>query len=245
MKLKNVYLSLRKAKQAVSHPKCCAVIVAAGSASRMQGIDKICADLCGKPVLYHTVKAFSDCAMIDEIVVVCRKDRIETVQNILRGMNKVRLLVPGGATRTESVFKGVSAVSEQADLVAIHDGARPLVSDEIIRNTIEKAVLFGAAAPAIPVKDTIKLSHEGVIAKTVDRSKLCAIQTPQVFDRDYIKGALSDAIENHTAITDDCSAIEQIGGQVHLTEGSEENIKITTPFDLVLAKTILEGRKMQ
>jgi 2-C-methyl-D-erythritol 4-phosphate cytidylyltransferase len=210
----------------------------------MQGIDKITQMLCGKPVLYHTIKAFEDCPMIDRIVVVCRKDRMDEIQNIAKRFHKVNLLVPGGKTRTESVFAGVCAVSEDCDYVAVHDGARPLVTNEVIVKAVEKAETFGAAAPAIPVKDTIKISTQGVVDKTLDRSKLFAIQTPQVFDVDLLRGALQSAIEKNIPLTDDCSAVEAIGGQVHLTDGSEENIKITTPFDLKIAKSILEGREI-
>lgn len=244
MKLKNLYLSLQNAKRAVSHPKCAAVIVAAGNASRMQGIDKITHKLCGKPVIYHTIRAFEQCSVIDEIVLVCRKDRIDEVQEIAKRFRKVSLIVPGGKTRTESVFAGVSAIAETVEYVAIHDGARPLVPLEVIQKAVHKAETFGAAAPAIPVKDTLKLSVLGVIEKTVDRSKLFAVQTPQVFDVDLIKGALQNAISKNLPLTDDCSAVEAIGGQVHLTDGSEENIKITTPFDLKLAAIILEGREL-
>ena len=244
MKIKNLYTSIRSAKRAIAHPHCTAVIVAAGSASRMRGIDKITEKLCGKPVLYHTVKTFSECCMIDEIVIVCRKDRIDDIQSICKGIKKVRLLIPGGETRTHSVYAGVMAASEKSELIAVHDGARPLVSNEIICRTAEKAAHFGAAAPAIPVKDTIKQAKDGVIERTMERSSLYAVQTPQIFDADLLKGALTNALQKKLPITDDCSAVEAIGGQVHLVKGSEENIKITTPFDLKLAKLILEGRDL-
>ena len=225
-------------------PYCAAVGVAAGSAPRMNGIDKMMADLRGEPVLLHTLRAFDQCSCIDEIIVVTRDDLVLAVDEMCRKyqLDKVKQVILGGDERTNSVMAGLDCVSEHAGLVAIHDGARPLVSPEIIEKTVEKAAQTGAAAPAIPMKDTVKVARRGVIEATPDRRSLVAIQTPQVFDVDLVRGALFKAEQEGISVTDDCSAVERLGMKIHLTEGSDENLKITTPIDLVLAEAILDRR---
>ena len=243
MKLKKLYCKALRLKRRIRHPYCAAVIVAAGTATRMQGGGKILATICGEPVLTGSLRAFDACVLIDEIVVVARKEELEAVAALCRDYKKVRAVVCGGASRPESVAAGIAAVSEYTELVAVHDGARPFVTDRIICDAAAKAAKFGAAAPAVPVKDTIKLSHNGVIVQTPERKHLFAVQTPQVFDYDLLRAALQNALEKKLPITDDCSAVEALGMQVHLTDGSEENIKITTPLDLELAQTILKRRR--
>ena len=178
MNLSKLAGALVKAKR----PYCTAVIVAAGSSSRMGGTDKLSASLGGKPVLLRTLQVFPACPCIDEIVVVVR--------------------------------------------------------------TVHKAAQVGAAAPAIPLKDTIKRVGKGVVVETPPREELVGIQTPQVFDKDFIEGALFQALEQGILLTDDCSAAERLGMAVHLTEGSEKNVKITTPLDLALANLIWEERQV-
>lgn len=232
----------RQVKTKLTRPSCAAVIVAAGSATRMGGIDKVLAELEGLPVLSRTLRVFDDHAMIDSIIVVAREDQMEKISRVCSPYQKVRIVVPGGKSRQESVMRGLAAVPDGTQLVAIHDGARPLVTPEIIEKAILKAEKFGAAAPAIPVKDTIKVSKNGGVDETPERKTLFAVQTPQVFDRELIVGALQSAMEKRIALTDDCSAVESLGGTVMLTEGSEENIKITTPLDLEIAALILKRR---
>lgn len=232
----------RQVKTKLTRPSCAAVIVAAGSATRMGGIDKVLAELEGLPVLSRTLRVFDDHAMIDSIIVVAREDQMEKISRVCSPYQKVRIVVPGGKSRQESVMRGLAAVPDGTQLVAIHDGARPLVTPEIIEKAILKAEKFGAAAPAIPVKDTIKVSKNGGVDETPERKTLFAVQTPQVFDRELIVGALQSAMEKRIALTDDCSAVEALGGTVMLTEGSEENIKITTPLDLEIAALILKRR---
>lgn len=237
---------LRKAlriRRRLSHPYCAAIIVAAGSATRMGGTDKITAQLGGMPVICRTLEAFDHAPQVDEIIVVARPEQLDTICALSAAYPKVRLVVPGGADRMQSVMNGLREISPQTALVAVHDGARPLVSDEIIANTIAKAAKFGAAAPAIAVKDTIKVSSTGAVEATPDRKTLHAVQTPQVFDADLLRGALASAQKNGLPLTDDCSAVEALGMPVQLTDGSEENLKITIPLDLVLAEAILEGRR--
>lgn len=130
----------------------------------------------------------------------------------------------------------------EADLIAIHDGARPLVPQEVIRDTVTRAALTGAAAPAIPLTDTIKRTEDGLVVETVDRSQLWAVQTPQVFEAGLIKAATKKAIDDGELLTDDCGSVERLGMKVTLTSGSRENIKITTPLDLVLGEAILQAR---
>ena len=242
MELSKLYKDVRYVRRKLKHPHCAAVIVAAGQATRMGGLDKILTKIGGMPVICRTLEAFDHNEMIDEIIVVVRQERMESVSELCAAYPKVRMVVPGGATRLESVRAGVAAVSEKTKLVAVHDGARPLVCDDVISNTVAKAAKFGAAAPAIHVKDTIKVSSSGAIDETPDRKTLYAVQTPQVFDCDLLKGALQNAVDKHLDVTDDCSCVEAIGMKVQLTDGSEENIKITTPLDLELAELILRKR---
>ena len=221
--------------------RCCgAVIVAAGSASRMGGIDKVMAPVGGEPMIVRTVRAFQDCDAIREIVVVTREDLIRPITSLLSSMDKVIAVVAGGASRQESVHLGLNTLSKKVQLAAIHDGARPLVSYEVIDRTVRAANTYGAAAPAIPVKDTIKRVQGGVVTDTPDRASLRAVQTPQVFDFDLLRGALKKAKEERAQVTDDCSAVERMGFCVKIVEGDERNIKVTTPMDLKIAEMLLE-----
>lgn len=222
---------------------CGAVIVAAGSASRMGGIDKVMAPLGGEPMILRTVRAFEDCEAVKEIVIVTRKDLMGPIAELCSGFTKIRSVVQGGSSRQESVKLGLLAFSKEVRLAAVHDGARPLVSGELIDKVIRAAHSYGAAAPAIPVKDTIKVFEGGFIAATPDRSTLRAVQTPQVMDRDLLLGALEKAEQEGIALTDDCSAVEHIGMRVRLVEGEERNLKVTTPLDLKIAELLLEEKK--
>lgn len=226
---------------------CAAVIVAAGTSSRMMGTDKILYPLNGEPLIAHTIRAFQAVPEITQIVVVTRAELLDEMKSLCDqyAFDKVTEIVAGGENRIESVMNGLDRVSKNTQYAAIHDGARPFVSETIIRNTVGKAMEYHAAAPAVPVKDTIKMACGHIVTHTPDRSLLFAVQTPQVFDYDLLRGALSKAVKEKTPVTDDCSAVEAIGMSVYLTEGSDENIKITTPTDLILAKAILESRGAQ
>ena len=219
---------------------CGAVIVAAGNASRMGGIDKVMAELGGEPMIVHTVRAFARCDAIKEIVVVTRPDLITRITSLCAGFPKVQAVVAGGKDRQESVELGLNALSAKVRLAAIQDGARPLITDAVIDRTVRAANTYGAAAPAIAVKDTVKVVTGGVVTTTPDRSSLRAVQTPQVFDFDLLRGALKHARQSGAAITDDCSAVEQMGFSVKIVEGDERNIKVTTPMDLHVAQLLLE-----
>ena len=232
-----------RARKVLPIQYCGAVIVAAGSASRMGGIDKVMAPLGGEPMILRTVRAFEDCETVKEIVIVTRKDLMGPIAELCSGFTKIRSVVQGGSSRQESVKLGLLAFSKEVRLAAVHDGARPLVSGELIDKVIRAAHSYGAAAPAIPVKDTIKVFEGGFIAATPDRSTLRAVQTPQVMDRDLLLGALEKAEQEGTALTDDCSAVEHIGMRVRLVEGEERNLKVTTPLDLKIAELLLEEKK--
>lgn len=222
---------------------CGAVIVAAGSASRMGGIDKVMASLGGAPMIQRTVRQFQDCDAVSEIVVVTREDLILPITDLCRQMPKVRAVVAGGASRQESVRLGLNALSAGVQLIAIHDGARPLVTWQVIDRAIRAANTYGAAAPAIPVKDTIKVVQGGVVERTPDRATLYAVQTPQVFDIDLLRGAMEKVEQEKLSVTDDCSAVEQLGMRVKIVEGDERNLKVTTPLDLKIAQMLLEEMK--
>ena len=219
---------------------CGAVIVAAGSASRMGGIDKVMAPLGGEPVIVRTVRAFQECDAIREIVIVTRQELIVPIMDLCQRFDKVKAVVCGGSSRPESVENGLSVLSGDVKLAAIQDGARPLVTWQVIDRTVRAAHTYGAAAPAVPVKDTIKEIQGGIVANTPDRSALRAVQTPQVFDIDLLRGALKKAAQENIPITDDCSAVELLGASVRLVEGDERNLKITTPLDLKIAQLLLE-----
>lgn len=231
------------ARKVLPLKKCGAVIVAAGSASRMGGIDKVMAPLGGEPMICRTVRAFQDCDAIKEIVIVTREDLILPITQLCTAFTKVRAVVRGGSSRQESVKLGLSAFSEKMELAAVHDGARPLISQAVIDRTVRAAHTYGGAAPAIPVKDTIKVYEGGFIASTPDRETLRAVQTPQVFDLDLLRGALEKAEKDGAAVTDDCSAVECLGMKIRLVEGEERNLKVTTPMDLKIAEMLLEEQQ--
>lgn len=230
----------RIARKLLKLKYCGAVIVAAGNASRMGGVDKVMAPLGPDPVIVHTVRCFQQCDAIREIVVVTREDLIAPIMELTQQFPKLQAVVLGGNSRDESVKLGIEALSDRCQLVAVQDGARPLVSDQLIDRVVRAANTYGAAAPAIAVKDTIKVVQAGVVESTPDRSTLRAVQTPQVFDLDLLHSALILAQRDGASITDDCSAVERMGMKVKMVEGDERNIKITTPMDLKIAQLLWE-----
>ena len=230
----------RIARKALKLRYCGVVIVAAGSASRMGGIDKVMAPLKGEPMIVHTVRAFQDCDAIREIVIVTRPDLIQPIAGLTRDMDKVKAVVAGGASRQESVSLGLNTLSEKVKLAAVQDGARPLVTWQLIDRVVRAANSYGAAVPVIPVKDTIKVTDSALVISTPDRSTLRAVQTPQVFDFDLLRGAMKKVQEEKLEVTDDCSAVETLGFKVKTVEGDERNLKVTTPFDLKIAELLME-----
>ena len=230
----------RPARKLLKLQPCGAVIVAAGSATRMGGIDKVMANLGGEPMIARTVRAFQNCDAITSIVIVTREDLIRPISDLCRDMKKVAAVVAGGKSRQESVHLGLNALPKGTKLAAVHDGARPLVSWQVIDRVVRAANTYGAAAPAIPVKDTIKVVEGRLVKETPDRSSLMAVQTPQVFDFDLLRGALRKAEEDGAQVTDDCSAVERTGMRIKIVEGDERNLKVTTPMDLKIAELLLE-----
>ncbi|MBR5203060.1 MAG: 2-C-methyl-D-erythritol 4-phosphate cytidylyltransferase [Clostridia bacterium] len=223
-----------------------AVIVSAGNSTRMGGINKQFLEINGVPVLVHTLQVFDESDHIDEIVVVTRESDIEDVKALItsHNINKVSKVVKGGETRQISVLNGVVSTSDDADYVAIHDGARPLVTTKVIDDTLEQAILYGAAATGVRVKDTVKqVNDKNDIVATPDRSYLRFIQTPQIFDKSLYIDAVN-TVENSKDFTDDCMLIEAYGQIVRFVDGDYENIKITTPEDVELAESYLKRREV-
>ena len=227
-------------------PRCAALVAAAGTSSRMGGVDKMMEVLDGVPVLARTLMALQAAQSVDEIIVATREESLVEISRLCRtyGVTKCTKVVRGGETRVHSVFLAAMEASPETKLLAVQDGARPLVTPELIDRVVAAAARCGAAAPAVPVKDTVKVVKDGgAVEATLDRSSLRAVQTPQVFEASVLKAALQSALEEQAPITDDCSAVERLGKVVFLVEGDEENLKITTPTDLLLAEAILQGRE--
>ncbi len=222
-----------------------AVIVSAGNSTRMGGINKQFFELDGSPVIVNTITMFQRCNMIDEIIIVTRECDIGEIAKLVEkyDFNKVSNIVLGGETRQLSVYEGVTSTSNIADLVVIHDGARPLVTVKVIEETIKAAAEFGAAATGVKVKDTVKVVDDNDnIIDTPDRAYMRFIQTPQVFDKKLYLNAVK-TVENSKDFTDDCKLIEAYGRTVKFVDGDYENIKITTPEDIELAESYLKRRR--
>src|SRR3972149_3203229 len=222
-----------------------AVIVSAGKGLRfMEGKKKQFYFLEGKPILAHTLDKFETCSLIRSVrLVVGQEDMDYCLKEIVEKyrFQKVSKIVPGGKRRQESVKNGIDALPGDADIVAIHDGVRPLVTQAMIEDSIHSAVRYGAVILAMPVKDTIKMSNpDGTVLKTLDRESLWQAQTPQTFQLKVIKEAHHRATEEGFVGTDDASLVERIGVKVHILPGSYTNIKITTPEDFVLANLFLK-----
>lgn len=223
-------------------PQVAAVIVAAGASERMGGQDKIFTQLCGRPLLSWSLDVFQSCPGIDRIVLVVSEKRLELAQELVAGGDwpKVKAVCTGGKRRRDSVAQGLSRAAG-CQWVAIHDGARPLVSSQIIEAGLEAARECGAAVAAVPVKDTIKaVGRDSLIKGTPPRQSLWLAQTPQIFRMDIIEEA-HRRVEGEA--TDDASLVEQLGYPVKVYMGSYENLKVTTPEDIVLAEAYLISRK--
>ena len=229
-----------------NHPYCAALVPAAGRSRRMGGTDKLTALLGGEPVLHRTLWALDNARLVDEIVVAASPDRLEEIAALCvrAGVKKPLHVVEGGESRAQSVLMAALAASDRCELLAVHDGARPLIRGEQVDDMVRLGQKTYAAAPALPVTDTVKVADTaGVVQSTPDRSSLYAVQTPQVFQANLLKAALQSAVEANAEITDDCSAVERLGKTVYLAPGWRENIKITTQEDLMLAETFLRERE--
>lgn len=221
-----------------------AVIVSAGNSTRMGGVNKQFLEILSKPVIAHTVTAFENCKSIDEIVIVTRKCDIDSVKKICEdySLSKVTAVVEGGETRQLSVLNGVKNTRQNADFVLIHDGARPLITEKVIEDTLKVAINCGAAATGVKVKDTVKMVDcNDRIVDTPDRNFLRFIQTPQIFEKSLYLTAV-ETVENSRDFTDDCKLIEAMGKTVRFVEGDYQNIKITTPDDIAIAEAYLKRK---
>lgn len=205
--------------------------------------------LMDKPVIYYSLAAFESCALIDEIILVCGAGEEEQCRQEIAErfhFRKIAAIVPGGKERYHSVYEGLKAAGDECGIVLIHDGARPVINDDIIRRLLDEVAVSHACVAGMPVKDTIKISgFEGFVEETLPRERLWMIQTPQVFDYRLILDAYQKVIHEkpQVKITDDAMILEYAGGaRVKLVEGSYENLKITTPEDLILAEAILKKR---
>lgn len=219
-----------------------AIILAGGKGKRMgKDISKQFILVKNKPIIYYTIKKFSDCKLIDEIILVLPKDEIEYCKKeVLEKYSlKVDKIIEGGKERQDSVYNGLKAL-KNSDIVLIHDGARPFVSEKIILDGIENAKKYGAAAPGVMPKDTIKVKDDFSFSKeTLKRESLIAIQTPQVFKKDIIVKCHERVRENNVSVTDDTMVVEKYGYKVYLYDGDYTNIKVTTPEDLILCEYLV------
>ena len=243
--MKKLFSKLFHKKKKEAHPFCSAIVAAAGSSRRMEGENKLLLPLDGIPVLARTLMALNGAELVDEIVVAVREEDLLPTGDLCRiyGVSKPVKIVRGGETRLASVLAASLECREDAAFLAVHDGARPLADPALIDRVVALAHRTNAAAPAVPVKDTIKVIRDNVVVSTPPREELRAIQTPQVFDAQLLRAALQAAAASGVEVTDDCSAVERLGKEVHLTEGSYENLKITTPEDLLLAEGLLRRRE--
>jgi 2-C-methyl-D-erythritol 4-phosphate cytidylyltransferase len=222
----------------MTKPNVSAIIVAAGESQRMKGVDKVLAPLAGRPVIAHVLKAFDQCQSIDNIVLVVNAKSQKDCEQLLVGLSKPIEVCIGGKRRQDSVAAGLKLIKD-SDWVVIHDGARPLVTKELIEAGLVAAKETGAAVAAVPVTDTIKVADEDrIVMGTPPRQNLWAVQTPQVFGFDIITKAYRQA---QGEATDDASLVERAGYRVKLYPGSYDNIKITRPSDLLIAGALLKG----
>jgi 2-C-methyl-D-erythritol 4-phosphate cytidylyltransferase len=229
--------------------KVTAIVTAAGESRRMKKREKIFISLCGKPLITYALEVLNNFSIIDEIILVVSRVNQERVRHKIvkkYHLGKITQIVIGGATRTDSVCKGLKKVSEETDFVLIHDGARPFIEEKMIATSLQGAKRFGAAIVGVPVSSTIKKVREGLfVDSTLAREELWEIQTPQVFKAQLIKEAYHKAQLEGIQATDDSSLVERIGHKVKIVVGSYNNIKITTPEDLTVAEAILRRHKLK
>lgn len=225
-----------------------AIIPAGGTGRRMGGeISKQYLLLAGIPILVHTLKAFQHSPLIDEIILAVPEGDIEEVRRTVvepYGFSRVRLVIAGGRERQDSVKNALAHVGDEYGVVVIHDGVRPLVTGDLIESAAAAAEKYGAASVGLPVRDTVKeVDPTGRVVKTVPREGLWLTQTPQAFRREVILAAYQKALADGFYGTDDASLVERTGFPVRMIQGDRENIKVTTPEDLVQGEKIICGRR--
>lgn len=217
------------------------ILVCAGNATRMGGVNKILLELGDTNVIGHSLRAFQNCPDVAEIIIVTKAENNDIIRETAAklGVTKLAAITEGGDTRQKSVMEGLRLVSKESQYIAIHDGARPLVKPEHIAKVIRDARVFGGATLGVPVKDTIKIVDDGLIIDTPHRPSLYITQTPQVFRKRLYFEAVDFAMEHELDFTDDCQLVEAIGGKVYMTVGDYTNIKLTTPEDRAIAEVLL------
>jgi 2-C-methyl-D-erythritol 4-phosphate cytidylyltransferase len=224
-----------------------AILVAAGNSRRM-GFDKLFATIAGRPVIAHTIDAFESAGSVGDIIVVAREDRLDEIKTIVRDGNfkKVRSIIPGGKHRQDSVRAGLNHLGAGAKYVAVHDAARPLITVKQIERVFEQARIHAAASLAEPISDTVKRADiDLMIAGSVDRNQLYAMQTPQVFERELIEDAYRVVYAENVSVTDEVSAVERLDRKVILVPNNDFNFKVTYPRDLALAEFVLLTQRSQ
>jgi len=217
-----------------------AIIVAAGSGTRMAGLDKLFTEVAGRPMLAHAIAPFEECELVGRIVLVLAAEKVLRGRELVeaQAFSKVRNVVAGGVQRQDSVRLGLDALGD-CDYVAVHDGGRPLVSAALIGRGLAAAREAGAAAPALRIADTVKEADDGgFVGRTLDRSRLWAVQTPQVFRYELLLRAHREVTQD---VTDDTAMVEALGEPVRLFEGERRNLKVTTAEDLEWVKWVLEA----
>ena len=223
-----------------------AIVVCGGSSSRMNGVDKMLADIEGIPVCIRSIRAFQNCDKVNSIVVVTKDSSVLKIQQYCEkfSLSKVSDIVVGGDCRQRSVANGLSVVSDDTDIVLIHDGARPFVSKKCIERVIDAALKYSAVTCAVVPKDTIKVAtDDGMVVSTPNRNQLRSVQTPQGFEYSLYKKAVDSNFDKLQEFTDDCSVVEAFGYAVYTVEGDYKNIKITTAEDLEIASVFAKGDK--
>lgn len=228
------------------------IIPAAGSGKRMgTETGKTFLSLLGKPVIRHTLEAFLRTSWVDQVVIVGRREEEEAFENLLAEVRREMLeqgkdyphmsFVEGGKERIDSVYKGLTRILEEIDYVMVHDGARPIISREVIERNLKDVLLYDSSVVCVPSKDTVKIATDNqMVAQTPDRSRVFCIQTPQTFERSLLVRAYEQGRLEGILATDDSSLVEHLGAEVKLTLGSYANLKITTPEDLVVAELLLK-----
>ena len=225
-----------------------AIIPAAGAGRRMgSAVDKQFLPLRGIPILAHTLRVFEQSPEVGGIVLVVAPQQRQALERevlVPHPCDKLLRVIDGGPERQDSVANGIRAIPPDSELVVVHDGVRPLVSVELLKEVLEAAHHHGAAIAAIPAGDTVKQAENQKVVATLKRETIWLAQTPQVFHADLLRRAYEKAARDRVSVTDDAALVERIGAAVHLVRGSPENIKVTTPSDLVVAEAILTQRAL-
>ncbi len=223
-----------------------AIVLAAGRSTRMGGgSNKQFIELLGKPIIWYSLTAFELCGAVDAVILVRRPDYAQEAEQIIRafGFHKVVAVTDGGVERQNSVWNGLEKCDSATEIAAVHDGARPLVTPALIEATITAARAFGTGIAATKVVDTIKEANEDkTVVRTVDRTKLWAVQTPQTTRLALLREAYTRVFQEQAVVTDEAAAVESLGPKVHLVETPFLNLKITTPSDLAIAEALLRVR---